>query len=85
MKRDIAQFEWNVMAFQDVPDRDAERRPGKLNQREHAGYMTEGVRNCKVGKSGTVSPQAEWPADGQHLQFEPEEVQSWFGRGRLKE
>lgn len=44
MKGNVVQCERNVMVFQDVPDRDAERRPGKLNQREHAGYMNEGVR-----------------------------------------
>ncbi len=50
MKGDVAQLEGNVMVFQDVPDRNAERRPGKLNQREPVVYMTKGVRNCKVGE-----------------------------------
>ena len=50
MVGDVAQLEGNVMAFQDVPDRDAERRPGKLDQREHAGYMNEGIRNFKAGE-----------------------------------
>ena len=52
MKGDVVQLEGNAMAFQDVPDRDAERRPGKLNQREHADYMDEGIGNFKVGKRG---------------------------------
>jgi hypothetical protein len=30
-----------VMAFQDVADRNAERRPGELNQREHGAYMKQ--------------------------------------------
>lgn len=49
MKGNVVQCERNVMVVQDVLDRDAERRPGELNQREHAGYMNEGMKNCKVG------------------------------------
>lgn len=54
MKSDVAQLEWNVMAFQDVPDGDAERRPGKLNQREHAGYMNEGGQKLQGRGEGNL-------------------------------
>lgn len=47
MKGDVVQLERNAMAFQDVPDCDAERRPGKLNQREHAGHMNEGDKKLQ--------------------------------------
>jgi hypothetical protein len=53
------QLERNVMAFQDVLDRNAEWRPGKLNQREHAGYMNEGIRNFKVGGGAAYRRRAE--------------------------
>ena len=55
MKRDVVQLEWNVMAFQDVPDRKAERRPGKLNQREYVGYIYEEIKYSKVGKRAAPS------------------------------
>jgi len=50
MKGDVVQLEGNVMAFQDVPDRNTEQRSEKLNQREHGAYMTEARRNCKIAE-----------------------------------
>ena len=55
----VAQLERNVMAFQDVPDRDAERRPGKLNERKHGVYMTEAGGNFNVGKKPEMNRQSK--------------------------
>ena len=38
---DVAQTEQDAVLFQDMPHRDAERRPGKLDEGEHGVYMTE--------------------------------------------
>lgn len=53
MKGDVVQLEGNVIAFQDVPDRNTEQQPEKLNQREHVGYMNEGVKENKIGEEAT--------------------------------
>lgn len=37
------------MAGQDVPDRDAEGGPRKLDEGAHGGYMNEGGKNFKAG------------------------------------
>ena len=41
VKGDIFQTKRNVVPFKDMPHGDAERRPGKLDEREHGAYMTE--------------------------------------------
>lgn len=48
MVGDIMESKWNAMARQDVPDRDAEWGPGKLDEGEHRAYMTEAKRNRKI-------------------------------------
>jgi hypothetical protein len=48
MKGNVVQCEGNVMALEDVPDRNSERRPRKLNQLKHGAYMTEGMKDFKV-------------------------------------
>lgn len=45
MKGDVAQPKRDGIPFKDMPHGDAERRPGKLNEREHGVYMTEAERN----------------------------------------
>lgn len=47
MVGDIVEPKRNTMACQDVPDRDAEGGPRKLDEGEHGFYMTEATRNCK--------------------------------------
>lgn len=54
MVGDVVKAKRNAMARQDVPDRDAEGRPGKLDEGEHASHMNEGYRNCKVGERGIL-------------------------------
>jgi hypothetical protein len=46
----IVESKWNAMARQDVPDRDAEGRPGKLEEGEHGGYMTQ-EKSVRLSKS----------------------------------
>ncbi len=48
MVGDIVKPKRNTMAGQDVPDRDAEGRPRKLDQGEHGVYMTEATWEPQV-------------------------------------
>lgn len=43
------------MGRQDVPDRNAEGRPGKLDEGEHIDYMNEGIRNFKIEEVATMN------------------------------
>ena len=53
MVGDIVEPKRNTMACQDVPDRDAEGGPRKLDEGEHGAYMTEARRNRKRRKEIT--------------------------------
>ena len=44
MKGDVAQPKRDAVLSEDMPHGDTERRPGKLNEREHGVYMTEAGR-----------------------------------------
>ena len=44
MKGDIFQTKRDVVLLKDMPHGDAERRPRKLDEREHGSYMTEAKR-----------------------------------------
>jgi hypothetical protein len=48
MVGDVVESKRKAMAGQDVPDRDAEGGPRKLDEGEHGTYMTEAKRNRKV-------------------------------------
>lgn len=50
MVGDIVKAKRNAMAGQDVPDRDAEGGPGKLDESEHVAYMTEAWRNFNIAE-----------------------------------
>ena len=50
VKGDVAKPNRDVVLFEDVPHRDAERRPGKLDEREHGVYMTEADENFNIGE-----------------------------------
>ena len=41
VKGDVFQTKRDAVPFKDMPHGDAERRPGKLDEREHGVYMTE--------------------------------------------
>ena len=45
---DVAQPKRDAIPFKDVPRGNAERRPGKLNEREHGVYMTEAEGNFNI-------------------------------------
>ena len=45
---DVAQPKRDAVPSEDMPHGDAERRPGKLNEREHGVYMTETDRNFNI-------------------------------------
>ena len=47
MVADVVESERNMLARQDVPDRNAEGGPRKLDEGEHGAYMTEAKRNRK--------------------------------------
>ena len=49
MIADVAQPKRDAVPFEDMPHRDAKRRPGKLNEREHGVYMTEVEGNFNIG------------------------------------
>ena len=44
VKGDVAKAKRNAVLFKDVPHGDTERRPGKLDEREHGVYMPEAER-----------------------------------------
>ena len=48
---DVAQPKRDGIPFKDMPHGDAERRPGKLNEREHGSYMTEAEGNFNIGEN----------------------------------
>ena len=48
MIRDIAQPKRDAVPFKDMPQGNAERRPGKLDEREHGVYMTEVQKNFNI-------------------------------------
>ncbi len=56
---DVAQAKWDAMLFQDMPHRDAERRPGKLDQGEHGVYMTEARGKFKIEGSAAMIRRSE--------------------------
>jgi hypothetical protein len=49
VKGDVAKAKRNAIPFKNMPRSDAERRPGKLNEREHGAYMTEAEENFNIG------------------------------------
>jgi hypothetical protein len=42
-----------------MPHRDAKRRPGKLNEREHGVYMTEAEENFNIGEKPEMNSEFE--------------------------
>lgn len=48
---DVAQPKRDAVPFKDMSQGNAERRPGKLNEREHGVYMTEGEGNFNNGEN----------------------------------
>ena len=59
MIRDIAQPKRNGVLFKDMSHRDAKRRPGKLNEREHGVYMTEAEGNFNIGEYPEMCRRSE--------------------------
>lgn len=47
---DVAQAKPDAVLFKHMPHRDAERRPGKLDQGEHGVYMPEERGKFKTGR-----------------------------------
>ena len=56
---DVAQPKWDAAPFKDMPHGDAERRPGKLDEREHGVYMTEAEENFNIGEKPEMNRQSE--------------------------
>lgn len=59
---EVLESKRNMMAGQDVPDRDAEGGPRKLNEGEHGGHMKEAKRNRKIPRAVTNAPKQ--PSNG---------------------
>ena len=59
VKGDVAKAKRNAVLFKDVPHGDTERRPGKLNEREHGVYMTEAGRNF----NGEEDLEMDWRSE----------------------
>ena len=59
MIRDIAQPKRDGIPFKDMSHGNAERRPGKLNEREHGVYMTEAERNFNIGENPELNRRSE--------------------------
>lgn len=53
---DVVESKWNTMTRQDVPDGDAEGRPGKLDEGEHGGLYDgrEGKSQALMCVSGAL-------------------------------
>jgi hypothetical protein len=49
----------DVISLKDMPYRDAERRPGKLNQGKHGVYMTEAKGNFKIEGKAAMKRRSE--------------------------
>ncbi len=47
---DVAKPKRDAVLFKDMPHRNAEWRPGKLNEREHGVYMTEAEGNFNIAE-----------------------------------
>jgi hypothetical protein len=62
MKRNIAQTKRDAVSFKDMPCRDAERRPRKLNEREHGVYMPEAEGNFNIGEKPEMNPHSNQPS-----------------------
>ncbi len=54
---DVAQPKRDAVPFKDMSHGNAERRPRKLNEREHGVYMTEAEGNFNVGEKPEMNPQ----------------------------
>jgi len=52
---DVAQPKRDAVPFKDVPHRDAKRRPGKLNEREHGVYMTEVQKYFNINEKPKIN------------------------------
>ena len=59
MIRDIAQPKRDGVLFKDMSHGNAERRPGKLDEREHGVYMTEAEGNFNIGEY----PEMNWRSE----------------------
>ena len=49
VKGDVAKAKRNAVLFKDTPHGNAERRPLKLNEREHGVYMPEAEESFNIG------------------------------------
>ena len=59
MKGDVAKTKRDAVPFKDMPHGDAERRPGKLNEREHGAYMPEAEGNFNSMENLKMNRQSE--------------------------
>jgi hypothetical protein len=59
MIRDMAQPKWDIVPFEDMSHGDAERRPGKLDKREHGVYMPEAERNFNIEENPKMNRRSE--------------------------
>ena len=64
VKGDVAQPKRDVAPFKDMPHRNAEWRPGKLNEREHGVYMTEAERNFNIGENPEMNRRSDQSSHG---------------------
>jgi hypothetical protein len=59
MIEDVAQPKRDAAPFKDVPHGDAERRPRKLDEREHGVYMTEEEENFNIDENPEMNRRSE--------------------------
>ena len=59
MKGDVAKTKRDAVPLKDMPHGDAERRPGKLNEREHGAYMPEAGKKFNGVESLKMNRQSE--------------------------
>ena len=59
VKGDVAQTKRDAVPFKDMSYGNAERRPGKLDEREHGVYMTEAEENFNIGEYPEMCRQSE--------------------------
>jgi hypothetical protein len=75
VKGDVAKPNRDVVLFEDVPHRDTERRPGKLDEREHGVYMTEAEENFNIGENSEMNRRSESAIACRTI--ESKELESW--------